>query len=242
MPEGSEAPVVTYEQTNADQVVTVQQASSASGTAYVNVAVGGTDMATYSIYFSVPGGNPQAQTISLTFSDSAWTFIMLPSALGGMITADDIVADGDLIWGRYNGEKRAANQSGWELVDNFDVSYYKEDWGHIVRAVNGDVNLTINLPESFNNSEGTLRLRAYPAAHQQNANWNFVGNPYNAKYDILGQLSKMGIESPIAVWNGTGYTTYTPGIDSYVLQPFEPFFIQVTEDRDIQLTPEYIQQ
>ena len=88
----------------------------------------------------------------------------------------------------------------------------------------------------------TLRLRAYPAAHQQNANWNFVGNPYNAKYDILGQLSKMGIESPIAVWNGTGYTTYTPGIDSYVLMPFEPFFIQVTEDRDIQLTPEHIQQ
>ena len=241
LPEGSEAPVVTYEQTNADQVVTVQQASSASGTAYVNVAVGGTDMATYSIYFSVPGGNPQAQTISLILNDTAWTFVMLPSALGGMITADDIVADGDLIWGRYNGEKRAANQSGWELVDNFDVSYYK-DWGHIVRAVNGDVNLTINLPESFNNSEGTLRLRAYPAAHQQNANWNFVGNPYNAKYDILGQLSNMGIESPIAVWNGTGYTTYTPGIDSYVLMPFEPFFIQVTEDRDIQLTPEYIQQ
>lgn len=28
----------------------------------------------------------------------------------------------------------------------------------------------------------------------------------------------------------------------YVLMPFEPFFIQVTEDRDIQLTPEYIQQ
>ena len=242
LPEGTEAvPEVTYKPANADQVVTIQQATSTNGKAYVNVSVGGIDMATYSISFSVEGGGSQAQTISLTINDTAWTFVMLPSALGGMITADDIVADGDLIWGRYNGEKRAANQSGWELVDNFDVSYNK-DWGHIVRAVNGDVNLTINLPESFNNSEGTLRLRAYPAAHQQNANWNFVGNPYNAKYDILGQLSKMGIESPIAVWNGTGYTTYTPGIDSYVLQPFEPFFIQVTEDRDIQLTPEYIQQ
>ena len=122
LPEGTEAvPEVTYKPANADQVVTIQQATSTNGKAYVNVAVGGIDMATYSINFSVEGGGSQAQTISLTLNDTAWTFVMLPSALGGMITADDIVADGDLIWGRYNGEKRAANQSGWELVDNFDV-------------------------------------------------------------------------------------------------------------------------
>ena len=240
LPEGSEAPVVTYEQTNADQVVTVQQASSASGTAYVKVAVGGTDMATYSIYFSVPGGNPQTQTISLTFSDSAWTFIMLPSALGGVITADDIVADGELVWARYNGARRATSQSGWELVDNFDVSYYK-DWGHIVRAVDGTVNLTITLPENFNQGIGTLHLNNYSATHQQNANWNFVGNPYNANYDILSQLVALDIESPIAVWNGTGYSTYTPGIDNYVLQPFEPFFIQIPDAGvdNIELSPYY---
>ena len=240
LPEGSEAPVVTCEQTNADQVVTVQQASSASGTAYVKVAVGGTDMATYSIYFSVPGGNPQTQTISLTLSDSAWTFIMLPSALGGVITADDIVADGELIWARYNGARRATSQSGWELVDAFDVSCYK-DWGHIVRAVEGTVNLTITLPENFNQSIGTLHLNNYSAKHQQNANWNFVGNPYNANYDILSQLVALGIESPIAVWNGTGYSTYTPGIDNYVLQPFETFFIQIPDAGvdNIELSPYY---
>ena len=32
--------------------------------------------------------------------------------------------------------------------------------------------------------------------------------------------------SPITVWNGTGYTTYTPGIDDYTLRPYEAFFIQ----------------
>ena len=86
-----------------------------------------------------------------------------------------------------------------------------------------------------------MHLNAYPAALQQNANWNLIGNPYNASYDIKG-LKAAGITAPIHIWNGTGYTTYDPEYDDYTLQPFEAFFVQTsgTETQSIYLSPEYI--
>ena len=99
--------------------------------------------------------------------------------------------------------------------------------------------LRINLAGSSNEQEISIALQQYPSAHAENANWNLVGNPYNAGYDING----LGVESPITVWNGTGYTTYTPGLDEYTLKPFESFFIQTpdsTQVRAIRFSPEYI--
>ena len=55
-----------------------------------------------------------------------------------------------------------------------------------------------------------------------------MGNPYSQGFSI-GGLAAAGIESPVTVWNGTGYDTYTPGIDTYILQPYEAFFIQKAE-------------
>ena len=59
----------------------------------------------------------------------------------------------------------------------------------------------------------------------------------------MDALTAAGIESPVTVWNGTGYQMYTPGIDTYVLQPFEAFFIQLPEGgaETLQFNPEYIQ-
>ena len=51
-----------------------------------------------------------------------------------------------------------------------------------------------------------------------------------------GASRAAGIESPIAVWNGTAYSTYMPGIDEYILQPFEAFFIQKPDNGAATLT------
>lgn len=40
---------------------------------------------------------------------------------------------------------------------------------------------------------------------------------------------KSGWQTPEAFNALQGYTTYTPGIDSYILKPFEAFFIQKSD-------------
>ena len=240
---GSEAPVVTYEVGNENQTVTVEQPGSANGgVAYVNVAVDGVNMSTYSLYFSTAGGgSTQGQTVVISLSDTEWTFLML-SGIGRSENMNDIVASDTVIWARYDSERRAAGGSGWILVEDFSATYYK-DWGHIVRAKRPGTTLTLTLPENMNNMSETIHLvHTYTGGHPENANWNLIGNPYSALYNIDG-LAAVGIESPIAIWNGTGYTTYTPGIDSYKLQPFEAFFIQIPDDgpADLQLPLEYLE-
>lgn len=167
-----------------------------------------------------------------------WHFVMLPQ-FGG-INYEDIAADSDLEWAIYDGEQRAGGYKGWKSVD-FVNTFYK-GIGHIVRSISDTANLSINLKGNSNYQYINIELRHYTADHPSNANWNFIGNPYNAGYDINGLLAA-GIESPITVWNGTGYSTYTPGLDEYKLQPFEPFFVQLPDSQNsgsIQLSPEYI--
>lgn len=238
LPEGTtEAPIVSYDPLNADQAVTVEQATSPNGRAYVNVAVNGVDMSTYSIYFSVSGGGSSqidASTVAIPLN-SSWRFIMLPLFDG--IELGDYATDDALEWAIYDGELRAVGQSGWKEV-GLDTTY-NQAIGHIVRAVNDTATLRINLAGSSNEQEISIALQKYPAAHAENANWNLLGNPYNAGYDING----LGIESPITVWNGTGYSTYMPGIDEYTLQPFESFFVQTpdsTQVEAIRFMPEFI--
>lgn len=184
--------------------------------------------------------DPQTETDgTVTIAlDENWHFIMLPQ-FGG-INYEDIYTDQDVEWAIYDGAQRAGGQSGWKRVD-FSATYYKA-WAHIVRSLNGNATLSINLKGNNNNQYINIELLHHSASHPENANWNFIGNPYNAGYDINGLLAA-GIESPITVWNGTGYSTYTPGIDEYKLQPFEPFFIQLPDEQNsgsIQLSPEYI--
>ena len=184
--------------------------------------------------------DPQTETDgTVTIAlDENWHFIMLPQ-FGG-INYEDIYTDQDVEWAIYDGAQRAGGQSGWKRVD-FSATYYKA-WAHIVRSLNGNATLSINLKGNNNNQYINIELLHHTASHPENANWNFIGNPYNAGYDINGLLAA-GIESPITVWNGTGYSTYTPGIDEYKLQPFEPFFIQLPDEQNsgsIQLSPEYI--
>ncbi len=164
---------------------------------------------------------PEQITMAL---DSSWKFIMLPTILG--LQADNIVVDGEIAWAVYNGEERAAGRSGWQGFN--PINGFTDIQACIVRARNGSATLTLNLPEQVRErASAELSANYFPAAHEQNANWNFLGNPYPFRYDIMSALENANISSPIAVWNGIAYDFYTPGLDEYVLQPFESFFIQL---------------
>ena len=238
LPSGSSAPLVTYKPGYTSQSITVEQASSPDGKAYIHV----NGSATYSLYFAVDGGGSQQGDEVVSFElDENWKFIMLPTVFG--LTDDDVTASDEIEWATYSGMQRASGRSGWVKVlssatANGGVAY-------IVRAKNGSATLNMNVPASASSS-GTgiaLTLETHAASHEQNANWNFIGNPYNVGYNIAG-FDAMGITSPITVWNGTGYSTYTPGIDEYILQPFEPFFIQIPDDgsvSELMLSPEYFE-
>ena len=231
-------PLVTYKPAYTSQNITVEQASSPDGKAYIHV----NESATYSLYFAVDGGGSQQGDEVVTFElDSTWRFIMLPTLFG--LSDDDVTTSDEVEWATYSGMQRASGRSGWAKVlssatANGGVAY-------IVRAKNGSSTLNMNVPASASSS-GTsiaLTLEKFAASHQENANWNFIGNPYNVGYNIAG-FAAMGITSPITVWNGTGYSTYTPGIDEYILQPFEPFFIQIPDDgsvSELMLSPEYFE-
>jgi len=177
----------------------------------------------------------------ITFAlDSSWKFIMLPTIFGLM--QDDIIVDGgEIEWGIYNSEQRASGMSGWRGF--VPSSGFSTSRSYIVRARNGSATLTINVPEQAREKAGAaIPFAYYESTHAENANWNFLGNPYPFSYNITAALEAQGIESPITVWNGRGYEMFTPGIDEKILTPFEAFFIQMPEGGTevLQYTPEYI--
>lgn len=185
----------------------------------------------------IDGDGPQTYTFTLT---SAWQFIMLPTMFG--LTQDDIVVDGEIEWGVYNSEQRASGRSGWQGFT--PQNGFEGSQAYIVRARNGSATLTINIPDQAREQAAvTMAISYHPATREQNANWNFLGNPYPYNYDIMSALEEADIESPVTIWNGTGYDLFTPGIDLKVLDPFEAFFIQLPDGGSevLPLSPEHIQ-
>ena len=154
---------------------------------------------------------------------------------------DDIIIDGEIAWAVYDSQWRAEGRSGWKAfnpVDGFSASRT-----YIVRARNGSATLTIRIPDQAREKAGAAIPFAYnESSHPENANWNFLGNPYPFSFNITSALDAQGIESPIAVWNGIGYDMFTPGIDHKILSPFEAFFIQMPDNgaEVIQFVPDYI--
>lgn len=156
-----------------------------------------------------------------------WTFVMIPGLFG--MQPEDVTVNGEVTWATYNGSVRAMGASGWELYDAASVHMCSQ--ALIARAKQGTATLNIVVPnQARNKQEIYVPVSLHPATYAQNANWNFLGNPYPFRYDIMHALEDANITSPIAVWNGIAYDFYTPGLDEYVLQPFEAFFIQMPEN------------
>ena len=131
---------------------------------------------------------------------------------------------------RYNGSNRALGNTGWESLP-VETQYLEAGVGYIYQCnVAGTLKITVSTPDfSWATSSKTNTLTAYTAANDQDASWNFIGNPLTNYYDI----DDMHYEAPLTVWNGTNYVAYRPGDDNYQLQPFEAYFVQKPNDSSV---------
>lgn len=125
----------------------------------------------------------------------------------------------------YDGASRAANGTGnsWKNVDNGKLLAGK---GYIFQCNSSGM---INLPcaaashvQVLNTNDVTTRLETHEATASANKNWNYVGNPYPAYYDVY----YMDFTAPITVWTGNTYKAYSIVDDEFVLRPMQSFFVQ----------------
>jgi len=173
----------------------------------------------------IPDDNLTVKTVTFHIKVGAqkWRFLCFPFR----VKLSNIEAPGNSwVIRRYNGALRAQGQSGWEDLP-VGTEYLEPGVGYIYQSNNGgNLKITLEQPDfDWNPSTMVNSLDDYLAANDQNASWNFVGNPMTCYYDI----DDMHYDAPLTVWDGTKYVAYRPGDDNYQLQPFEAFFVQKPE-------------
>lgn len=173
----------------------------------------------------IPDDNLKAKTVTFHIKVGAqkWRFLCFPFR----VKLSNIEAPGhSWVIRRYNGASRAQGDSGWEDLP-VGTEYLEPGVGYIYQSNNGgNLKITVEQPDfDWDPSNMVNSLDEYVAANDQNASWNFVGNPMTCYYDI----DDMHYDAPLTVWDGTKYVAYRPGDDNYQLQPFEAFFVQKPE-------------
>ena len=125
----------------------------------------------------------------------------------------------------YDGASRATNGTGssWRNVDDGKLLAGK---GYIFQCNSSGV---VTMPSEttghiqvLNTNDVTTNLEAHESTASANKNWNYVGNPYPAYYDIY----YMDFTAPITVWTGNTYRAYSIVDDDFVLRPMQSFFVQ----------------
>lgn len=181
--------------------------------------------------------------VNISFYEDRWHFFSLPYD----VKVSDIEVPDGTYWviRKYSGENRATgNGDTWLNMTN--DSTLKANEGYILQCRNNSNNassVTFKFPAAstastakmFPTGDVNVPLREYTSEFSHNKSWNLVGNPYLAFYDTRD----LTFESPITVWNGSGYTAYSPQDDSYILTPTEAFFVQRPDnDRVVGFTAE----
>lgn len=125
----------------------------------------------------------------------------------------------------YDGASRATNGTGssWRNVDDGKLLASK---GYIFQCNSSGVvtmpSETTGHTQVLNTNDVTTNLEAHESTASANKNWNYVGNPYPAYYDIY----YMDFTAPITVWTGNTYRAYSIVDDNFVLRPMQSFFVQ----------------
>ena len=173
--------------------------------------------------------------IDITIAANRWHFFCFPFD----IKRSNIKCDGNFVFRYYDGKVRAENgKGGWTDLPATE-EYLKAGRGYIFQA---SANCTLSImieKEKFGklpNVRFDCNLEANASTNEQDASWNFVGNPFTSFFD----LNDMGYNAPVTRWNGNGYEAVRPGDDDYIFHPYEAFFVQrPTGSSSIEFDPEH---
>lgn len=176
--------------------------------------------------------NAKGLYIDITIKANRWYFFSFPFK----VRKADISCGKNVkfVFRTYNGAIRAKyGKGGWiDLKESEEFLYPGK--GYIFQA-SLDCTLSIKIEKSafgkLPKVDVDTKLDIHTSTNEQNASWNFVGNPFTAFYDI----NDMGYTSPITRWNSDSktYEAVRPGDDNAFLNPFEAFFVQCPKDNGI---------
>ena len=173
--------------------------------------------------------------IDITIEANRWHFFCFPFD----IKRSNIKCDGNFVFRYYDGKVRAEKgRGGWTDLPATE-EYLKAGKGYIFQA-SASCTLSIMIEkEKFGklpNVKFDCNLEANASTNEQDASWNFVGNPFTSFFD----LNDMGYNAPVTRWNGSGYEAVRPGDDDYIFHPYEAFFVQrPTGSSSIEFDPEH---
>ena len=175
--------------------------------------------------------NAKGLYIDITIKANRWYFFSFPFK----VRKADISCGKNVkfVFRTYNGAIRAEKGTGGWIDLDSSKEYLEPGKGYIFQA-SLDCTLSIKIEKSaFKNLPNVnvdTKLDIHTSTNEQNASWNFVGNPFTAFYDI----NDMGYKSPITRWNSDSktYEAVRPGDDNAFLNPFEAFFVQCPKDND----------
>lgn len=175
--------------------------------------------------------NAKGLYIDITIKANRWYFFSFPFK----VKKKNIMCGNGVkfIFRHYNSAIRASQgKGGWVDLDDAEEYLYPGK-GYIFQA-SLDCTLSIKIEKSDFGKLPKLdidtKLDIHASANEQDASWNFVGNPFTAFYDI----NAMGYNSPITRWNSESntYEAVRPGDDNAFLNPFEAFFVQCPNDNN----------
>lgn len=151
-----------------------------------------------------------------------WYFLCFPFN----VKMVNVEAPGNYVFRTYDPEERANGKTGWV---NWIGDELEKGQGYIFHCSKaGILSLCVEKEDmNWTASDRPAALAANVAASEQDASWNFIGNPHTSYYDI----DNTGYTQPITVWNGTSYEAVRPGDDEYCLSPCEGFFVQKPENQ-----------
>lgn len=152
-----------------------------------------------------------------------WYFLAFPFN----VKATNITAPGTYVFRTYDPEERANGKTGWQ---DWIGDLLNKGQGYIFHcSKSGTLSLCVEKEDMDWDAENRPQaLASTPAEDQQDASWNFIGNPQTSYYDI----DETGYTQPITVWNGESYEAVRSGDDAYALSPCEAFFVQKPSNTD----------
>lgn len=165
--------------------------------------------------------------IDITVKANCWHFFCFPFD----VKRSNISCKGSFVFRYYDGKVRAdKGKGGWTNLPDTE-EYLRAGKGYIFQT-SMDATLSILIEkDKFGKLPGVTvsgSLEANASTNEQDASWNFVGNPFTSFFNVDGN----GFAAPITRWNGSTYEAVRPGDDDIILHPFEAFFVQCPADND----------